>query len=572
VLIQRPTRDKLRRDAERFAWCSSQTKPQPGETCLVAVSPERVSLWCLRHGPYRYETDAVPFVGRAAEALSYAQGIAMRDLPMLLKLEPQLTSWFASLIYKDGANPDYSLDGASFGLSMCLAMASRMLGEPIPVRFAASARVKRDGSVHPVSELERKLQMIEESALMVDIFLVCKDQEKDASAILEKLQRERPPQQTNTLMKARRPLQVVGVSTVQEALSLVWPALESSFLERWTSEPQAARRAADDIFYLALDGSPQVIQWQGVIRAAEILAQVPGLDESSQERAHLAAQIAKRHQDHNNQILFPKVLTRWPLPLRMKLLAHVMQSATDTDTERTRDYLSRIEEQFLSKLAHEMSGEELRLLGAAGRGHAALGNFERSRELSLSALRAWVALQEWEQATFPLSEYLRLLGILQQREELFEALSLYVDELSRSQCSNNGLGFVYLAAGRALCQMNEPERAMLYLEHREIDWRLVSPHLRRACWRWQWVALLALRREAEARELREKLQAKHDAYWCLLRLEESSTEAAQEVSALVNSTKEVWGSEFLRTFQRLECTPESATREQIETFLREYRY
>jgi tetratricopeptide (TPR) repeat protein len=71
-----------------------------------------------------------------------------------------------------GLSPSEHVDGASLGVSACLAWLSRALGAPCPAHLAASAAVRSDGALAPVELLDEKLAALRASAPAVTHVIV----------------------------------------------------------------------------------------------------------------------------------------------------------------------------------------------------------------------------------------------------------------------------------------------------------------------------------------------------------------------------------------------------------------
>jgi len=73
-------------------------------------------------------------------------------------------------------NDDPAVKGSSMGLSLALALCSRILDEPLPGDLSASAVVGRDGHMGPVTSIETKLEVLRRERFFVKRVLVSSDQ------------------------------------------------------------------------------------------------------------------------------------------------------------------------------------------------------------------------------------------------------------------------------------------------------------------------------------------------------------------------------------------------------------
>jgi hypothetical protein len=561
--------------------CSPTSTTKPGEVCLLSVSndkDERSALWSLQAGSY--QKGFVQFIQDALSSHLLAQKIAARYLPLLGKIPPPARLSYAKLIHKTGKGTDDKLNGDSFGLSFCLAAASLALQQSVPANIAASAVLNADGTLGPVKGLEEKLKLLEERAFGVSVCLVFKEQQKDAVDALAKLRQQRTSEQ-NELIETLRgsPLKIIGVAELSDAFNFVWQNLDKLFVTQWKQQPNTALAAGEELFRIALLGSTNILSWDGVVRMAE-LAREHLTDPTVQYKTKVAADIARRHSDRRHELDWPdeQMLRRLNKPIRMRLMAHVIQSAADTDHKKAEDYLDRMKE-FLCLDATELFPDELRLYGAMGRALSAIGKFDEACDALHKSLLAWWSLYELEDATYPLSELLRLLGFTGTPALLAETIATYVETAELDSCTEMGRAFVYCSAGRALLQRNQEEKALVYLrdfsEGGRINWQHTRSHLARAALRWRYSAYKQLGKPI-ADELYKQLQQGDDDQKVLSALEralenDSLSTAWNNLVQQANTTTREWGAELKRTWTRLSIEGVPSP-EQAQHLLCQYRY
>ncbi len=114
---------------------------------------------------------ALTFVNEARRGLQRATVHALRSLPLVRSMRPLRSyPWCAERIVRHGQRErEAVLDGASFGLSMCLAVASKFLDIPLPTTLAATCEVDSCGNTAPDQDhgLEAKVDVLAGEALGV---------------------------------------------------------------------------------------------------------------------------------------------------------------------------------------------------------------------------------------------------------------------------------------------------------------------------------------------------------------------------------------------------------------------
>ncbi len=458
--------------------------PRAGEVLLVSVAAreDREALWTLSWDA-EPSTEACPFGATAQRGLREVASLATAVSPHLHTLAPLAARpTMASPVFKRGRSHDVALDDVSYGLSMLLALVSRLTERPVAARFAASAEVSPDGAIRGVAGLERKLALLADAALAVDMVLVAREQ-RDAAAAL-------------TARRGWR-FTVAGVSRADEAIDAVFPEARARPPEAWRDE-RSARAAIESLFELCRDGGA-VRDWSAVSRSADWLTRAVSSDARLGVRARFAAKVARRHADRGDHEI------PWGEFVRgreaVTLAAHAVQAAADAGSSVLTDYLDRA----TALIAEDPdSPEGLALAGAVGRGLAALRRYEEAAETLRRVTRAWFDRGAWGESSYPLSEWLRASAITGDRSRWSEAVEAARHYLSTQRPPDDaGPWFVRFALGRGLALMGDPTAALEALD--EPRWERAPPWLSRTRRRWRAIALDQLGRNDEARALRETL-------------------------------------------------------------------
>jgi len=457
----------------------------PGSTLIVSVEAE--GLWILRRGGRT--PDAVEFQATAAASARLALRLVARDLP--LYADPaalhRTHDWFATKFALQRYTP--ALDGESFGLSFALATSSALLEVPVPTDIIASARLTAGGSLEPVAGLERKIELVIEDALGVTKFLVAAAQRDEAERAAKNF-------------ADRRALTIVPVGNFRDAFRYVFSSVVDNLRATWTESN--GERLIDEVFRTCLYGTPTVMPWKAI---AELAANLVSREQDGRRlwKLALANAIARRHLgDSSVRLEWPsdEELASMHRSLRLRLIAQIVQSASDGGhdplgaarraTRSLRDPLER-------------GIEDLVLLGAIGRARAAAGQYEEAiRDLD-EAVRGWREVAAEHESSHALSELLRLLGITGQAAHIGELCETHVQAFELlPQVSEVSIGFVVVAAGRALVQVGRFEAALSYLGDAR-PWPPLPRHLEGARERWCARALDGLGRVDDAAARRRKL-------------------------------------------------------------------
>lgn len=477
--------------------------PSPGEVLLVSVSGARTALWRLAPEG-RAHPDDRELVGAGRQAAERAWRLAARDMPVIRDLRPLADPglWRARTVAcLDDPHQEATLAGESFGLGLWLASASRLLDTPVPADVAALGRLDDHGCVHAVDGLGAKLRVLAEWAVGVRTVLVAMEQQQEATAIASDL--------------APR-LRVIGVSSVAEALARAFPGGLEGLLElasrQWHDERRRADEALDALYQQALDNQALLLGWAGVASAAEILADVLADDPARASAARFVLQVARRHDGHTAPIAWPDRdwLAGQHRPVRLQIVAHVLQAATDSGDPELMQAITRAREHLAPPV--ERHREDLMILGAIGRAQALGGRLEQAASTLLDAIDGWRGIRRIHEASYALSECLRVLGLLQRPDDLRALLDGHAAAFLRHpEAAPLSRCFVALAAARGLIEAQRPVEGMAWLEDDAIPWAAAVRHADAARLRWRARALSTTGKTDAAAELRAQLERQHGA-------------------------------------------------------------
>lgn len=449
-------------------WCHSAAPARVGEVLLVSVqdgAPPRDELWVLRPAG-----DGTPLSDTSSRELTALRDVAARDVPLLLCPRElwRRREWSATLLYSPpeaGGRTDH-LDGRSYGLAMVLAHASLLVGVAAPPDVIGCAAVDPDGTLGRVDGLARKLQVVADIAVEVHRVFVASEQAAEARHHLSRI-------------AGGDGVEVVPCGTAREALAIAFPA----------GVLDVGADTAGDLFRLALDGAPKLLGWQAVVRAAE--AVLRGADVEQRRQASIALAIAARHTGASSLLELPVDIAPLPRPLRLRLAAHALQSASDGYLEHLPDRMELARGLLASP--GERHEEDLALLGALGRAHASLGQWDDARDALTDALDGWHQLHREEGSSYALSEYLRVLGIQRDSASLRAVAPRYVDRLLLDpRARDDSVAFVRYNQARAWLLCGEPARALGLLTDRLVTSVLVDGMRMREPLLWTARALAAL--------------------------------------------------------------------------------
>lgn len=468
---------------------------RPGQVLLAATSGDAATLWVLGA-----EGADVELGSEAVEAWNAARTAVLNRLPLLWASPRGLTALpkarkVGVFVPKGACEHPVTrlggLDGKSFGLGFVLAQASALYGLAVEPRLAALAAVDAGGSVRPVADVSLKTQAIVRKAEWVQTLLVA------------------PPDEDEAREAAwATSIRVEPIQTIEQALDIAFEGRPAERLRYLVHEVEGRRRVVSSLFEMALLGDKTVLNWKPVAEAASLAVasvQDPAADEAF--RLNFARAVALRHQFNRGDLPVPEeaVLRALPAPVRVRLVAHLVQHSADTgqpppeETERlARGHLVRGREAF---------EQHLILLGALGRLLAVVGRPEEALQASTEAAEGLVERMAWAEVSHPLCMALRLAGVVGRGAVLDRMGALMEDLRTRGVLSGRDLQFIRLAraAGRVFLA------AATDADRRDIeslaDDRSAPSHVRVSAMRLAVRATQALHRPDPASGWRDRLQA-----------------------------------------------------------------
>lgn len=539
-----PRDEKSQTRAQQLGLTPDKVIPlRPGQSLMVSVghgSTVKTNLWLLSSSPPQGGgTLSVPMVQRARDVLQQVTDMATLYLPMVASIRPlkearSLTAWH---VFGPNGGISRQLDGASYGLAMLLGVVSLWQDRPLPGNLCALATVDLEGRLGMVGGLKEKMATVATCALGVGRVIVAPEQQDEAEQVAAWIRRS-----------LGSSLEVMGdKAQVSDLLPAVLPA-SSEAVQVMGLGLEEATQLSRDYYMLALEGTSAVLDWRGVKEGTrQVLKALPSQPETDDAKvqAGLAHQIAARHSGDHWLMEWPDEpwLAAQPRPLRLTLLAHVVQSAADGSAGLEREYADRA----LRLVAPhgEEHAADLKLLGAAGRALASAGVYRKAAETLDRAVRAWFALHRPGDASYALSEWLRVLGCMGALAAAeIDAADEWVQRiLNNPRTTMIARAFVLLSAGRARICAEQPEAGIqrLAADVGGVQWKLTQWHLQLSRLRW-----LARGQEAaggldEAKATREALEQRTaacgeregcDVFLLLSRLDEVLARGADPNAAL----------------------------------------
>lgn len=449
-----------------------------GAVPLVTVDRtlSAVSLWVLRlGGAGRRGSESVPFEADSLRAWEDAATALPRSLPFLWRPvkeardAPRVACHLVTMQLRDrSAGHPSELRGRSFGLGFVLAMASRVLGVPVPEDLIATGTVDADGRVGPVEGVCEKIAVIEQRAPRIRRVLLPGSQEEEAQAA------------TATA------LEIVPVGNAAQAVELVFGDALRKFLRRAGDDPEARQELVDSFFRLVILGRGAAVDWRPVERGATVALEAwSELDATALWKLQFARAVAARHENNRGEIPLPgeDVLRLLPAPLRVLVVVHLVQQCADTGRPSvemaeglSRDHLVPITEAFVP---------QLKLWGARARMMAVTGRPEEALRLQEELARAFLDRLEYEEVSYQLTELYRLAGALEDRDAFARTRELHERVLRLGGLGFAGSRYVDLALARSrFCLgMTDPQEPVTTLRSLGGDLRIPA-HIRWSATRW----------------------------------------------------------------------------------------
>ena len=464
--------------------------PVPGLGCLPAVSinedDDTVVAWRIGPGGRSPGTTLGPQMRQSWRAA----GVALpRAVPVLWRSVRDATRQLPEIALLHGlrttpgfVDPGALVEGPSFGLAFCIHLASVVLGCPVPPHVVAAAAIDASGLVLPVGGLERKIAGIATLLPRVTDVLVSADQVDEARRI------------------APASIRVIGIPRAADAIDHVFGDALSRLLVDAGSDPERREDLTASFFRLALVGSDAIVDWAPVARGAALaLEHWSDLSADARYRLDFARAVAARHCDNTGRITLPPSgwLDSRPRMLRIQVVAHLVQQCADAGMPHP-DRIEPLARDLIANDLHEAAEPQLRLRGALARLEALTGRARDALDAQESLAVVLAELHAYADIAYPLSEWCRLAGALQDAASLQRAVAFH--ERLASTGALEGLGARYvefaLVRGRLLLDRDD-EPARVVAVQLSDDFALPD-HLRWAAHRWGGTACRPALEEAAA--------------------------------------------------------------------------
>ncbi len=463
-------------------WGELGSAPPPrcgvGDVCLVSMRPADGLgvLWRIRPAANpraRFFNDEI----RASLALARLR--AQAKTPLFLDphaAEPAL-GWEVEFVYSTSGDCPPNLEGRSYELSLCLAEVSRLLGVPVPSDVVASALVREDGQLELPGGLDRKAEAIARGGLGLMRFLIGPSREPG---------KEKRRLEALFAGEGRPEITVLELASLDDAIAEVFGIGGERGVAALTLQVDWAK-LVPKLFGLALVDSRHLNDWSGVIRTARQAARQPEVecDPDLQMQARYTELIACRHQGATACMEWPDDgwLSRQVKQNRLHLIAHLVQSAADSNLSVLADYVARAS-RFVTAPPENSAGD-LVALGALGRAQAAGGLYASASALLRDVVENWFALHRPADASIPVCELLRLDGIRGDVDGVEHALAAVARIEASLGADDKSKAYLSLAAGRALVQLQQPRRALgEHLDLTHADWSLAPSFAQSSRARW----------------------------------------------------------------------------------------
>jgi len=468
--IDRATRAELARVLSLGPWCWPTEEPAlgmttgllghgppapiPGDALLAAIGDSGPSLWALqvraRTSP---RDDTVVFGPRARRSWLDATIALPRSVPVLwdsmahLGALPLHASRLTGLPRQGMTDtPELVLDGASFGLSFLLSIASCVFDRPLPTDLVASAAIDPTGRVEPVDGLEEKLRIVRERAPGIGRVLVSVAQGELAER------------------DELRGLRLIRVRSAGEALQQVFGARLSELLIAAGASCEKRSELVQSFFRLTVAGRAAMVDWTPVHEAAKLALKHWGPLEADQTAAlSFVRMVAARHEGRDARVSMPDTawLSSLPAPVRIDVVAHFVQQSADTGSPAP-EAARRLAEEHLVR-GREAFSTHLRLCGALGRLLAFTGRLADGLELQREAAQGWWERMAPAESSYPLSEWFRLSGALRD-PSAFEHADRFAARMASLDSSAGAADpYVRLARCRALIQLGREAESKEFL-------------------------------------------------------------------------------------------------------------
>ena len=237
---------------------------------------------------------------------------------------------------------------------------------------------------------------------------------------------------------------------------------------------------------------------------------------------------------------------------RAVLIAHVVQSAADSDDLTTVRYVEWA--RSLVPPPHERIANDLKVLGAIGRGLSQAGRPDEAIPVLQEAVDAWIQREEPWEASHPASALAYAYALLPELD--VAKLNAFEDERWRpvhdaARTSNASRAFLRVALASAYARREDVEKVRTLLSESELDWSATPAHARQA--RLRWLARAIPTDAAKHIETLSHAGAGSDGTatapaegWLLARIERASR---------VGATPDTWAALEAETLQHTDLGP-----------------
>lgn len=423
------------------------TRPPPriGTVPLVTATGERGDLWCLSVDARSDDPAGLQFSAGAAAAWKAAHAAVRSGLPVLWRALRDLPTDAPPAFHLAAAAPTEAsglhsrpavVNGHSFGGAFVLALASRVYRLPPAPDVVASVTVTADGALGAVDGLAAKARVVAETAPGLRRFIVHARQQDELKRHLAALGIEH--------------IQVLGVDGLAQLLNHGLTGLET--LELFDAGQQ--EEVADSLFDVARSTDSRVLLWGPVEQAAARLSSTQALPDDAGRQVLFAQMVARRHR--GNRAVEESHLARvdddgWHDRLRgavrIDVVAHLLQQHVDTGMPSLERCAALFERHAVKP--HDAHPAHLKMFGAWGRVLAAHTRFDEALQLQREAARGWLALRHSHEASYPLSEWYRLVPLTAHPAAALDEVEGVVAEAERRGVPLTNGPFVRMARARA---------------------------------------------------------------------------------------------------------------------------
>ena len=476
---------------------------EPGRAPEVSVRGESATLWCLDAGA----TSAAPFrdapgfsrapLGPVARASWRAACLALpRTLPVLWRrvydYSRELPSGTFLRSHREVPNLDDRervLEGATFGLTFFLLLASRVINQALPGDVLAAAGIDEQGRTLPVEGLGSRLSGLTAMAPSIRRVLVCASQAAEAQATA-----------------SAAGVEIIPVTSGADALAAVFESALSDHLVAAGTDADHRGELVEAFFRQALMGRGTARDWSPIERGATMALREWPLDDDQAYRLQFAAAVAARHDRGGGELPLPDEmrsphawLQRQPAPLRFTLLTHLVRQSAESGTPswpKTEALALRA----LPTRFEDALRPHLTLMAALARLWAITGREVTALVLDRRLARAFAEAFAEAEVAGPLAEIFRLAGVLHDRGAFEDADDLREQVLTAGGFGLLGAPHVELARARALVMLGRLEDSVLDTLSALAGDTNASEHVRGSASRWFVRALRARRHDDTAAE------------------------------------------------------------------------